>query len=189
MVRVIDFYWCVHACTSHAQHPMKEGLKSGRDLSHVFVSCRWDVEMQLTDDPPARFGAWLLGPPHTAGDGVRFDPAAFSLSGQEAAMMDPQQRLLLELSAEVRVFCGFLVCDCVCVCVGGPLTYVWGQEAIRGSNDGAGFRVLTTLVCLSAYLSTCPCIPVSHPSPLVHSTNPPGTGGPWHVRPLQQQQW
>ena len=52
------------------------------------------MELRLTDDPPARFGAWLPG---VEGCDVR----ALGLAEQEARMLDPQQRLLLEMAAEV----------------------------------------------------------------------------------------
>ncbi len=66
---------------------------------------RWDVEQQLTADPPARFGAWLRAAPSGSlprtGDALRFDAAAMGLSEQEAALVNPEHRLLLELAAEV----------------------------------------------------------------------------------------
>ena len=53
------------------------------------------MEWGLTDDRPARFGAWLPGAMHC-------DPLALGLGPSEAAMVDPQQRMLMELTQEVR---------------------------------------------------------------------------------------
>lgn len=55
---------------------------------------RWDVELALTEDMPARFGGFL---PEVAS----FDVAPFAMSESEALMVDPQQRLLLEATAQM----------------------------------------------------------------------------------------
>ncbi|KAI8473970.1 MAG: hypothetical protein J3K34DRAFT_383389, partial [Monoraphidium minutum] len=60
---------------------------------------RWDVEIALTEERPARFGAFLDGA-EVSGAGL-FDCAPFGLSDKEAAMVDPQQRLLLEAGAQL----------------------------------------------------------------------------------------
>ena len=54
---------------------------------------RWDAEIQLTKDMPARFGGFIS-------NAFGFDAAAFSTSTAEAMLMDPQQRLTLELTEE-----------------------------------------------------------------------------------------
>jgi len=55
---------------------------------------RWDVELQLTQDMPARFGGFLSG-------AYYFDATSFIMSSAEAVLMDPQQRIVLELTEEV----------------------------------------------------------------------------------------
>lgn len=53
------------------------------------------MEWQLTEDAPARFGAFIPS-------ALLCDAAAVGLSPSEAMMVDPQQRILLELAHEVR---------------------------------------------------------------------------------------
>jgi NADPH:quinone reductase-like Zn-dependent oxidoreductase/3-oxoacyl-(acyl-carrier-protein) synthase/acyl carrier protein len=55
---------------------------------------RWDVELQLTQDMPARFGGFLSA-------AYYFDATSFNTSSAEAILMDPQQRIVLELTGEV----------------------------------------------------------------------------------------
>jgi NADPH:quinone reductase-like Zn-dependent oxidoreductase/acyl carrier protein len=62
---------------------------------------RWDVELQLTQDMPARFGGFL-----SLAGAYYFDAAAFSTSSAEAVLMDPQQRIVLELTEEVFTVSG-----------------------------------------------------------------------------------
>jgi len=38
-------------------------------------ACRWDAEVQLTADMPARFGAWLLGTVKGAGGSLSGKPS------------------------------------------------------------------------------------------------------------------
>ncbi len=57
---------------------------------------RWDVELQLTQDMPARFGGFL-----SLSGVYYFDATAFITSSAEAVLMDPQQRIVLELTEEV----------------------------------------------------------------------------------------
>lgn len=68
-----------------------------RDASLDIISStptsRWDVELQLTQDMPARFGGFLSG-------AYLFDAASFATSSAEAVLMDPQQRIILELTEE-----------------------------------------------------------------------------------------
>jgi hypothetical protein len=55
---------------------------------------RWDVELALTGDMPARFGGFVARP-------ADFDVAPFAMAESEAVMVDPQQRLLLEAAAQL----------------------------------------------------------------------------------------
>lgn len=92
-----DFRCVVIAVVATASRTPHSVLASSNAASDVISSVpwqRWDVETQLTDDAPARFGGFLA-------DVQRFDAAAFGLSEKEAAMMDPQQRLLLEVGFEL----------------------------------------------------------------------------------------
>jgi len=64
------------------------------DIISSTPTSRWDVEIKLTQDLPARFGGFISSP-------FLFDAAVFGTSSAEAVLMDPQQRLLLELTEEV----------------------------------------------------------------------------------------
>ena len=63
------------------------------DVIGAIPVSRWDAELQLTQDLPARFGGFL-------GGAFMFDPGAFGITSTEAILMDPQQRLLLECTEE-----------------------------------------------------------------------------------------
>jgi 3-oxoacyl-(acyl-carrier-protein) synthase len=69
------------------------------DAMGAVPTSRWDVELQLTQDPPARFGGFLEG-------AYLFDAAAFGTAASEAVLMDPQQRALLELTEEALTAAG-----------------------------------------------------------------------------------
>jgi hypothetical protein len=60
-------------------------VSAGGDAVRSVPWGRWDAERRLTDDLPARFGAWL---PRVH----ELDAAALGLSDREAAMTDSQQR-------------------------------------------------------------------------------------------------
>ncbi|CAD7696941.1 unnamed protein product, partial [Ostreobium quekettii] len=63
------------------------------DAVDVVPLSRWDADLVLTEDAPARFGSFLDSP-------YDFDATAFGVSCNEAVMIDPQQRLLLECVSE-----------------------------------------------------------------------------------------
>jgi acyl carrier protein len=71
------------------------------DTMNVVPVSRWDVELQLTQDMPVRFGGFI-------GDAFMFDSGAFGIPGNEAVLMDPQQRLMLECVQEALASSGIL---------------------------------------------------------------------------------
>jgi acyl carrier protein len=72
---------------------------TAQDVVSMLPLSRWDAELQLTQDMPVRFGAFVSG-------AFLFDAAAFATTGTEAVLMDPQQRLLLECTEEALVAAG-----------------------------------------------------------------------------------
>lgn len=80
-----------HAAAS-SQAPAAGGLLV--DSIQVVPLERWDVELALTGDMPARFGGFIARP-------ADFDVAPFAMAESEAVMVDPQQRLLLEATAQL----------------------------------------------------------------------------------------
>ena len=84
----------------------------------VICTQRWDVERQhhLTCSAAVPFGGFLTCEPSA------FDPEAFRLAANEAALVDPQHRLLLECAAEAVFGAGcaaqYLHCQhCISVAV------------------------------------------------------------------------
>ena len=69
------------------------------DIISSTPTSRWDVELQLTQDMPARFGGFLSG-------AYLFDAAAFMTSSAEAVLVDPQQRMVLEMTEEALAVSG-----------------------------------------------------------------------------------
>ena len=69
------------------------------DVMGLVPASRWDAELQMTQDMPARFGGFLPGV-------FLFDAAAFGTAAAEAVLMDPQQRMLLELTEEALAGAG-----------------------------------------------------------------------------------
>jgi NADPH:quinone reductase-like Zn-dependent oxidoreductase/acyl carrier protein len=79
------------------QSALSRGITT--DVITSTPTSRWDVELQLTQDMPARFGGFVS-------DSYYFDATAFNTSSAEAVLMDPQQRIVLELTEEALTVSG-----------------------------------------------------------------------------------